>query len=403
MGIHTFRSIHHPIHPDPQTNPQADPPTDTQTNPQADPLPNPPPRSIWWIVIPGTLLVFLIISLSFNGAFVGGRISIPKRHPPTLTTTLMKYSEARPIDNTFIGVTALEEFFTLNPQNRSLLVYNSAPNRLCLRNRTGTDPWNQNVVCIVGADPKRNTPLALLNWLGGHSIFYINAKGYLTSLDWIPRSSSWRFSTLADSKVTPHAESQLAVITWGNSTGVWIYYQDRDGQIRELGMDDWRDRTFHYGANGGVVGKVIIGSGIGSVRYVNGGLEAQVLFLTDEENGPIVQHMYQHQTWQTPESVNGTDEIKSTASISAATVRTQQGEVIMLAYVASNSYLVVQTRATNSTTYSAPKKVTEAMQITTGVVCVDIYGVPTVFLTNGSDLFEISGGNLAGNWTVTKL
>src|SRR5437667_7411992 len=108
----------------------------------------------------------------------------------------------------------------------------------------------------------------MLDWLGGPSIYYINSKGHNSRIDYIPRTDSWRFSSIVNSKITVHDQTQLASMTWRNGTSAGRHRQVPSGQIRKLGMDDYRDQTWQDGPTGGPLGKAIIGSGIG-VTHLN--------------------------------------------------------------------------------------------------------------------------------------
>jgi hypothetical protein len=46
---------------------------------------------------------------------------------------------------------------------------------------------------------------------------------------------------LRDEKRPTHAQSQLASVAWFNGTSSWLYYQGVNGQLREFGIDNYRD------------------------------------------------------------------------------------------------------------------------------------------------------------------
>lgn len=60
----------------------------------------------------------------------------------------------------------------------------NAGGKICIHAKSGTD-W-LNVQCLEGANPRANTPLAFLDWLGGPSICFITADNFLSGLDHMP-------------------------------------------------------------------------------------------------------------------------------------------------------------------------------------------------------------------------
>src|SRR3954465_7564474 len=123
--------------------------------------------------------------------------------------------------------------------------------------------------------------------------------------------------------------------------------------------------------------------------------------------------MYAHETWLPgTQHINGTsDNLKSGATITAATVKTPTGNIVMLAYVSKNGFLEVQTRGTvnisDYTAYSPPVQIVEGNgQLRTGLASVDNFGVPTVYFMNGQKVLEASrltSANSTGNWTVANI
>jgi hypothetical protein len=97
------------------------------------------------------------------------------------------------------------------------------------------------------------------------SIYFITADNLLSGVDYIPFNDSWKFSTLRDQKRPTHPQSQLASVTWFNGTSSWLYYQDVNSQLREFGLDDYRDVVWRDGSTG-PLGLVLAGTGIGASR-----------------------------------------------------------------------------------------------------------------------------------------
>lgn len=396
---------------DPRPNNQVDPRPNNQVNPRPDNQVNRlcgVPLQRWaWVLLLGLLIVSIAMNIALS---VPGGIL---RHRQILTTTTLPVTDAQPITNSFLGAApiVLSTPFTLNPEDEVELVYNGDGGKICIRMKL-KGAWRSNIQCVEGANPKTNTPLTMLDWLGGPSVYFINSKNRLSGIDYIPKTDSWRLSCIANFKIAVHEQSQLASMTWRNGTSAWLYYQVSNGQIWELGMDDYRDQIWHDGPTGGPLGEATIGSGIGVTRWINDTAEVEEIFFM-EEDGPIVGRMYAHQTWLPgTQNINGTsDNLKSGASITAATVKTPTGNIVMLAYVSKNGFLQVQTRGTvnisDYTAYTSPVQVVEGNgQLRTGLVSVDNSGVPTVYFMNGQKVLEVlrlTRANSTDNWTVANI
>ena len=117
------------------------------------------------------------------------------------------------------------------------LVYNSGGGKIYIRTKSVAN-W-LNVQCLEGVNPRSDTPLTELDWLGGLSICFITTGNLLSGIDHMPVSDTWKYSTLHDQKRPTHAQSQLASVTWLNGTPSWLYYQDVNSQLREFGFGDY--------------------------------------------------------------------------------------------------------------------------------------------------------------------
>jgi hypothetical protein len=158
------------------------------------------------------------------------------------------------------------------PQTK--LAYDGGNGRICVRTKSGS-VWLNNVQCVEGANPIPNTPITVLDWLGGPSIYFIAKGNLLSGIDNIPKNNSWRLSSLASQKIGTHPLSQLGSVTWLNGTSAWVYYQDSNSQMREFGMDDYRDQIWRDGSVG-PLGLALNGTGIGVSRWLKDGGEVCV-------------------------------------------------------------------------------------------------------------------------------
>lgn len=125
---------------------------------------------------------------------------------------------------------------------------NDGGGKICIRTKTEND-WLR-VQCLEGANPRTDIPLTILDWLGGPSIYFITADGYLSGIDHVPANDTWKFSPVRSTIRLAQLQSQLSSVTWLNGTSAWLYYQDANNQPREFGVDDYRDITWRDGSIG---------------------------------------------------------------------------------------------------------------------------------------------------------
>jgi hypothetical protein len=371
-------------------------------------------------ILQWVLVALLVVSIALNIALSvpGGILRRPSREglaslALNLTVTTLAVADGQPILDSSLGAAAivLSTPFTLNPENETKLVYNGDNSKICVRTKS-KGHWRANIQCIEGANPKNNTPLTMLDWLGGPSIYFFTTKNRLSGIDYVPISDSWRLSSIVSFGIAVGSQSQLASMTWRNGTSAWLYYQVPDGQIWELGMDDFRDQIWHDGPTGGSLGKAATGSGIGVTRWIGDGAEVEEIFFA-EEDGPIVERMYANSRWiPGTMSIKGTaDKLRIGATISASTVRAPAGDIVVLAFVSKDGFLNVQTRRTANvsdyTDYSSPIEIVEGnAHLRTGVAVVDLWSMPTVYFMNGRQIVEASRLNTnssAGNWTFANI
>jgi hypothetical protein len=57
-----------------------------------------------------------------------------------------------------------------------------------------------------------------------------------------------------------------------NGTSAWVYYQDVNSQVREIGIDDYRDDVWRDGSVG-PLGSAMNGTGLGVARWLKDGGE----------------------------------------------------------------------------------------------------------------------------------
>jgi hypothetical protein len=186
------------------------------------------------VVISGLLIGFIVV-LHFYFKFKGKVVDLALP-----TSKILQQPGSMPITDSSIGAAdvVIGTYFSTAASGvlQTKLVYNDGKGSLCVRTKSGND-W-LNVQCLEGANPRADTPLTVLDWLGGPSIYFITADNFLSGMDHMPLNDTWKFSTLRDQKRPTHKQSQLASVTWFNGTSSWLYYQDANEQLREYGLDD---------------------------------------------------------------------------------------------------------------------------------------------------------------------
>jgi hypothetical protein len=289
----------------------------------------------------------------------------------------------------------------------SKVVYNGDNGKIYVRVKTES-LWHNSIQCVEGANPLPNSPLTMLDWIGGPSIYFFTADYLLSGIDYIPQNDTWRPSSVIENKVRVHNQSQIASVTWLNGTSTWIYYQDLNEQICEFGLDDYRDSTWRNGS-AGPLGQAQVGSGIGVSRWVNGTDEVEEVFF-QLLNGAIAGRMYMMSAWTSDSyAIDGTpDNVPDGASITITTVAESANSTILLAYVAISGFLNVQARRTtdvNHGGFSLPVQLVEGDgYLNTGLAAVGSLGVATVLFASGQNILELSSENsMGGNWTTVTI
>jgi hypothetical protein len=233
----------------------------------------------------------------------------------------------------------------------------------------------------------------------------------LSGIDNVHTSNGWRLSSLVNFRsYKVHDQSQLTSLTWKNSTSAWVHYQDINGQLQEFGMDDYRDLYWRNGSYG-PLGLCLIGTGIGANRWVSPDGEVEELFC-QAANLEIQGRRFANQIWNTqPYSVDWTlNNVSTTSSIVATTVKQGSDSFVLLAYVGSDESLTVQTRALNlsSTDYSAfsvpvglfggdgtPK---------TGLAAFEVLSQAWIMFVVETKIYELSTSNVtSGKWVPMEI
>lgn len=332
----------------------------------------------------------------------------------TLTETVLQQSNILPIAESGLGAATIvlgTSFSTTTPSGlQTNVVYNGGDGKICIRLRRGSS-WLNSVQCVEGANPKPNTPITALDWLGGPSIYFITADNFLSGIDHVPQNDTWKLSSLASQKTTTHNLSQLASVTWLNGTSSWLYYQDANSQLREFGIDDYRDVSWRDGSIG-PLGLARKGSGIGTARWILAGNEVLEVFVQTEYD--IHERVYMDDAWGSDfYAVDGTaDGISQGSAMTSTVVNQSNSSMVLLAYFSSDGNLTVQSRGTANGTqtqfnaFSVPRTILVGDgHIPTGIAAFGSSGgMPEIYFVSDQSILEVSANDVAAtNWTTFNL
>lgn len=302
-------------------------------------------------------------------------------------------------------------YFSTSSANKphTKVLYDGGNGRICIRTKLGS-VWLDSIRCVEGASPKPLSPLTVCDWIGGPSGAFINADGYLSSIDYVPKNDTWVLSALADQKITPHPESKLASVTWLNGTSLWLYYQCRNGQLCEYGMDDYRDHSWRDSSMG-PLGKAQEGSSFGVSRYVINDQEVEEAVF-QANNGAFHGRRYANAVWSNEVyNVNGTETgVPLGASLTMTTIpqANNSGTMLLLAYIATSGFLTVQTRGignvTNLGSFTRPRQLIQGDgRSDMGLAADGSAGVPKVYLLKNQKLLMLESDAAMVNWTTTDI
>jgi hypothetical protein len=329
-----------------------------------------------------------------------------------LTVTNSLYSDTVPVIDSRLGAATviLGNLFpplsSWEPETK--LAYNNG-NKICIRVKSESS-WHHNVQCVEGLNPLPNTPLTMLDWIGGPSIYFFTADFLLSGIDYVPFKDSWRFSSVINNKIRVHNQSQIASATWQNGTSVWIKYQDPDEHLREFGMDDYRDQSWRD-SDVGALDKIQVGSGIGVCRWLNGTDEVEEVFFL--QGGILHGRIYAKLTWE-PEvyGIEGApSNLPDGTSITATLVNETAGNTVLLAYVTRSGFLNVQTRETKDLPTSKCGSFSSANELVegsghsqTGLTAIGSWGGAEIIFVNSQTVLELTNSNSTSpNWTTITI
>jgi hypothetical protein len=207
-----------------------------------------------------------------------------------------------------------------------------------------------------------------------------------------------------------HPQSQLASVTWFNGTSSWLYYQDVNSQLREFGLDDYRDISWRDGSVG-PLGLALAGTGIGASRWwlLSDGTEVLEVFV-QVSGGALHGRVYMESVWTSDfYAVGGTpNKVSEGAALTSTVIHETNATSVLLAYVSSDGFLTVQSRGTANQTntefgaFSTPEEIFQGDSgHSTGIAAFDSSGEPVIYFVKDDKVFEISAMDVAAkNWST---
>jgi hypothetical protein len=330
---------------------------------------------------------------------------------PVIALTTAAAADVKPLPDSRVAAAADVLRSDSSPSGdtpKEQVVYIGADSQICIRTKeSGT--WWSSVQCVENAHPKANSPITILDWLGGPSIYFIDTDNHLAGIDNSPTNDTWSLSLVAESKTQVHNMSQLASVTWLNYTSSWLYYQGVDGEMQEFGIDDYRDRAWRGGSFGGL-GGCQPGSGIGASRWVNGSDEVLEVFCQVISKA-IQGRVFAQGVWNADRySVDSTGpQIPDGTSLASMTINDGNGSIILLAYMMEGGFVTVQTRRAENPdpeAFSSPVQVAEGDgQTGTGLTALGWLQQARLYFLEGEEIVELSSSNstVGRNWTTVTI
>jgi hypothetical protein len=189
-----------------------------------------------------------------------------------------------------------------------------------------------------------------------------------------------------------------------------MYYQDINSQLREYGLDDYRDVVWRDGSLG-PLGLALAGTGIGTSRWwlLSDGTEVLEVFI-QVSGGAIHGRVYMESVWTSDfYAVDGTpNTVSEGAALTSTVIHQPNATTVLLVYMSSNGFLTVQSRGTVNQTntvfdaFSSPQQILQGGggQMT-GIAAFDSSGEPMIYFVKSDTILEISAPDVtARNWTT---
>jgi hypothetical protein len=123
-------------------------------------------------------------------------------------------------------------------------------------------------------------------------------------------------------------------VTWLNGTSSWLYYQDINSQIREFGLDDYRDYIGWRDGSNGALSLALTGTGIGTARWWLRSDGSEVLEIYFQVSGGTLHgKLYLEYAWTSDTyAVDGTpNSVSEGAALTSTVIHQTNSTMVLLA------------------------------------------------------------------------
>ncbi|CAG8982402.1 hypothetical protein HYALB_00007524 [Hymenoscyphus albidus] len=368
-----------------------------------------PPPGLWRWIFLSTFVVLIAIAAVFAvrestrpSPVIKNTVTVADITPTEATLAFDSFDVEGPVMGTYFSLPA--------ERSQSFMIYGASPGRICIRNRlNGT--WSPTEKCVENANPKPGTSFSIVDWLGGPTVAFITTDNFLSTLNHIPAkdNETWALSTLVDDKVPTHPLSKLASVTWTNGVMNQFYFLlafrvlRTNGQIREYGLDDFRNREFRPGSHGDIA-PALNGTFLSAARY-----DAIEELCYQSTNTQINCRRYANGVWGNDGYVISSTEsglpAHATFSLTTMTDPETKVDTLLAVYAKSNGAVNLVTRSfgginsTNIGSFSSPVQISEVGVGNTCLVINSANGVVELFASNTRKIYWYSSDTNLTTWT----
>ncbi|KAG9238450.1 hypothetical protein BJ875DRAFT_48784 [Amylocarpus encephaloides] len=318
-----------------------------------------PPEKRWRLAVAIALVALLLVIIAL-ATVLGVKVKKnvqppgPTSNPPEPSSlpdppVVRGYPQAQVLPSTnSIAATDIIVGTLFSPESDKpqLRILYKSNDKLCIKTKLGSS-FTPQVRCIENSNAKDDTPLTICDWLGGPTVVYITKDNHLAGFDYVPVNDSWVPSLITTNTVPVHPSSRLSSVTWLNGTSMWIYYQGQDSQLREWGIDDYRNVAFRDGS-AGPLAAIQNGSSIGVVRYGATGADETEEACFQVTNGALHCRRYANSVWGDEQyTIAGTESglaLQTSFDLTLVPDATSGNITVAVAYLKTNGYIGLQTR-----------------------------------------------------------
>jgi hypothetical protein len=355
------------------------------------------------------IIIALGVSLSkLRQAKISNGASTDNNSTSLMNVTIDQPSDVPPKPDTLLGAADIIKgtyFGKTADKPQTKYVYDTEDGKICVRTELD-ETWLPTLVCIENANAKPGTPLTILDWVGGPSIYFFTNDNIISGIDHVPSNDSWVISSISTRNVSVNPVSQISSTTWLNGSSAWVYYQDENNQLREFGLDDYRNQPSSWrDGSSGPLGLAAAGSWFAALQYSNGTDEFEEAWF-QANSGSIHGKRYASNVWEDSDYA-----ISSTASGVALgapfdvtnVVGPDNTNTLLVAYVTTDGFINVAHRGTVNITdfgaFSKPVQVVQTDGANGGLVVDGGSGTPKMYNVHGQKILQFTSDTMMTVWT----